>query len=211
MELAVKPVTDEAFRTYGKVITGYEIGDLLEKMGSTPLPDDVTYVPSVKELEELTVTKEIEKKLYGQMPIQVGYCNGHNRKLNAVEYHRDSEINIAVTDLILILGKQQDITPEFTYDSGLMEAFLVPAGTVIEVFATTLHYAPCHVEDSGFRCVVILPKGTNLDLEPLGEMVYEEDRLLFAKNKWLIGHEEGGLPEEAYIGITGENLSVSLN
>lgn len=208
MELAVKLVTDEAFRAYGKVITGYETGDLLEKMGSTPLPDDVTYVPSVKELEELTVTKEFERKLYGQMPIQVGFCNGHNRKLNAVEYHRDSEINIAVTDLILILGKQQDITPEFTYDSSLMEAFLVPAGTVIEVFATTLHYAPCHVEDSGFRCVVILPKGTNQELEPLGEMVYEEDRLLFAKNKWLIGHEEGGLPEEAYIGITGENLAV---
>jgi hypothetical protein len=208
MELTVKPVTDVAFRAYGKVITGYETGDLLEKMGSTPLPDDVTYVPSVKELEELTVVKEFEKKLYGQMPIQVGFCNGHNRKLNAVEYHRDSEINIAVTDLILILGKQQDITPKFTYDSSLMEAFLVPAGTVIEVFATTLHYAPCHVEDSGFRCVVILPKGTNQELEPLGEMVYEEDRLLFAKNKWLIGHEEGGLPEEAYIGITGENLAV---
>lgn len=208
MELVVKPVTDVAFRAYGKVITGYETGDLLEKMGSTPLPDDVTYVPSVKELEELNVVKEFEKKLYGQMPIQVGFCNGHNRKLNAVEYHRDSEINIAVTDLILILGKQQDITPEFTYDSGLMEAFLVPAGTVIEVFATTLHYAPCHVEDSGFRCVVILPKGTNQELEPLGEMVYEEDRLLFAKNKWLIGHEEGGLPREAYIGITGENLAV---
>jgi hypothetical protein len=208
MELAVKPVTDVAFRAYGKVITGYETGDLLEKMGSTPLPDDVTYVPSVKELEELTVVKEFEKKLYGQMPIQVGFCNGHNRKLNAVEYHRDSEINIAVTDLILILGKQQDITPEFTYDSSLMEAFLVPAGAVIEVFATTLHYAPCHVEESGFRCVVILPKGTNQELEPLGEMVYEEDRLLFAKNKWLIGHEEGGLPEEAYIGITGENLAV---
>lgn len=208
MELAVKSVTEEAFRAYGKVITGYETGDLLEKMGSTPLPEDVTYVPSVKELEELAVVREFEKKLYGQMPIQVGYCNGHNRKLNAVEYHRDSEINIAVTDLILILGKQQDITPEFTYDSGSMEAFLVPAGTVIEVFATTLHYAPCHVEDSGFRCVVILPRGTNLELEPLGEMSYKEDHLLFAKNKWLIGHEEGGLPKEAYIGITGENLSV---
>lgn len=208
MGLAVKPVTDEAFRAYGKVITGYETGELLEKMGSTPLPDDVIYVPSVKELEELEVTKEFAKRVYGQMPIQVGFCNGHNKKLNAVEYHRDSEVNIAVTDLILILGKQQDITTEFTYDSGLMEAFLVPAGTVIEVYATTLHYAPCHVEDSGFRCVVILPKGTNMELESLGEAVYKEDQLLFATNKWLIGHEEGGLPEEAYIGITGENLSV---
>ncbi len=208
MGLTIKPVTDPAFGTYGKVVTGYDAGELLEKMKETPLPEDVVYVPSVVELEELAVSKEMEKKLYGQLPIQVGYCNGHNKKLNAAEYHRSSEINIAVTDLILILGRQQDITPDYTYDSGKMEAFLVPAGTVIEVYATTLHYAPCHAEEDGFRCVVILPKDTNTDLEPAGEAVNKEDRLLFAKNKWLIGHKEGGLPEHAYIGISGENLSV---
>ena len=208
MGLTIKPVTDPAFLVYGKVVTGYDAGELLEKMKETPLPDDVVYVPSVAELEELAVSKEMEKKLYGQLPIQVGYCNGHNKKLNAAEYHRSSEINIAVTDLILILGRQQDITPDYIYDSGKMEAFLVPAGTVIEVYATTLHYAPCHAEEGGFRCVVILPKDTNTDLEQAGDAVNEEDRLLFAKNKWLIGHKEGGLPEHAYIGITGENLSV---
>ncbi|WP_313182723.1 DUF4867 family protein [Lacrimispora sp.] len=208
MGLTIKPVTDPAFQTYGKVVTGYDAGELLEKMKETPLPEDVVYVPSVAELEELAVSREMEKKLYGQLPIQVGYCNGHNKKLNAVEYHRGSEINIAVTDLILILGRQQDITSGYTYDSGKMEAFLVPAGTVIEVYATTLHYAPCHAEEGGFRCVVILPKDTNTDLEPAGEAVNEEDRLLFAKNKWLIGHKEGGLPEHAYIGISGENLSI---
>lgn len=208
MGLSIKPVTDPAFLTYGKVVTGYDAGELLEKMKETPLPAEVIYVPSVRELEELAVSKEMEKKLFGQLPIQVGYCNGHNKKLNAVEYHRNSEVNIAVTDLVLILGRQQDITPDYTYDSGKMEAFLVPAGTVIEVYATTLHYAPCHVEESGFRCVVILPKDTNTDLEPAGEAVNEEDRLLFAKNKWLMGHKEGGLPEHAFIGISGENLSI---
>lgn len=208
MGLSIKPVTDPAFLTYGKVVTGYDAGELLEKMKETPLPAEVIYVPSVRELEELAVSKEMEKKLFGQLPIQVGYCNGHNKKLNAVEYHRNSEVNIAVTDLVLILGRQQDIAPDYTYDSGKMEAFLVPAGTVIEVYATTLHYAPCHVEESGFRCVVILPKDTNTDLEPAGEAVNEEDRLLFAKNKWLMGHKEGGLPEHAFIGISGENLSI---
>ncbi|ADL03959.1 DUF4867 family protein [Lacrimispora saccharolytica] len=208
MGLTIKPVTDPAFRKYGKVVTGYDAGELLEKMKETPLPDEVVYVASVKELEELAVSKKIEKKLYGQLPIQVGYCNGHNKNMNAVEYHRNSEINVAVTDLILILGRQQDIAPDYTYDSGNMEAFLVPAGTMIEVYATTLHYAPCHVSEKGFRCVVILPKDTNTDLEPAGEAVNKEDRLLFAKNKWLIGHKEGGLPEHAYIGISGENLSV---
>lgn len=208
MGLAVKPVTDPAFRVYGKVVEGYEAGELLDRMKETPLPEDVIYVPSVPELEELKVSREIEKRMFGQLPIQVGYCNGHNKKLNAVEYHRNSEVNIAVTDMVLIVGRQQDITDEYTYDSGKMEAFLVPAGTAVEVYATTLHYAPCHVEEGGFRCVVILPKGTNTDLEPFGETAEGEDRLLFAKNKWLIGHEEGGLPSQAYIGISGENLSI---
>lgn len=64
--------------------------------------------------------------LYGGMPIQIGYCNGHNHLLNAVEYHRDSEINIAVTDMILILGKEQDITEDHTYDSSKNGGILNP-------------------------------------------------------------------------------------
>ena len=67
------------------------------------------------------------------MPIQIGYCNGHNKKLNAVEYHRDSEVDIAVDDLILILGKQQDIEEDHTYDTSRMEAFLVPALSLIHI------------------------------------------------------------------------------
>ena len=110
-------------------------------------------------------------------------------------------------DLILILGKQQDIEEDHTYDTSKMEAFLVPAGTAVEVYATTLHYAPCHVKDEGFRCVIVLPKDTNLDMEPV-EVKDPEDRLLFARNKWLIGHAQGGLPEGAFIGLKGENLSV---
>ena len=138
------------------------------------------------------------------MPIQIGYCNGHNHLLNAVEYHRDSEINIAVTDLILILGKEQDITEDHTYDSSKMEAFLIPAGTTIEVYATTLHYAPCNVAASGFKCVVVLPKGTNTDIT-LEEKHTPEDDLLFARNKWLLSHPDANIAGSV-AGIKGENL-----
>ena len=207
MGMQIKSITDPSFKAYGKIVTGYDCGELLKEMEKTPVPEDVIYVPSVPELEALSVAGEIEKNLYGQLPIQIGYCNGHNQKLNAVEYHRNSEINVAVTDLVLILGKQQDIAEDMTYDTSLMEAFLVPAGTVIEVYGTTLHYAPCHVAEEGFRCVVILPKDTNTDMDPI-EIKNEEDKLLFAKNKWLIGHEEGSLPDHAFIGLIGENLTV---
>ena len=207
MGMTVKKVTDPAFKAYGRVITGYDFSGLLKAMEQTPLPEDVIYIPSLPEMEALPSAKELENGIYGQMPIQIGCCNGHNKKLNAVEYHRDSEVDIAVDDLILILGKQQDIEEDHTYDTSRMEAFLVPAGTAVEVYATTLHYAPCHVKDEGFRCVIVLPRDTNLDMEPV-EVKDPEDRLLFARNKWLIGHAQGGLPEGAFIGLKGENLSV---
>ena len=207
MGMTVKKVTDAAFKAYGRVIKGYDFSGLLKAMEQTPLPEDVIYIPSLPEMEALPAAKELENGIYGQMPIQIGCCNGHNKKLNAVEYHRDSEVDIAVDDLILILGKQQDIEEDHTYDTSRMEAFLVPAGTAVEVYATTLHYAPCHVKDEGFRCVIVLPRDTNLDMEPV-EVKDLEDRLLFARNKWLIGHAQGGLPEGAFIGLKGENLSV---
>ena len=207
MGMTVKKVTDPAFKAYGRVITGYDFSGLLKAMEQTPLPEDVIYIPSLPEMEALPAAKELENGIYGQMPIQIGCCNGHNKKLNAVEYHRDSEVDIAVDDLILILGKQQDIEEDHTYDTSRMEAFLVPAGTAVEVYATTLHYAPCHVKDEGFRCVIVLPRDTNLDMEPV-EVKDPEDRLLVDRNKWLIGHAQGGLPEGAFIGLKGENLSV---
>ena len=112
-----------------------------------------------------------------------------------------------MTDAILILGRQQDITEDFTYDTSLAEAFLIPAGTAVEVYATTLHYAPCGVNGQGFRVTVVLPKGTNLDLE--AAHTEGEDGHLTAKNKWLLGHPEGGLPEGSPMGLVGKNLNIN--
>lgn len=204
--MEIYEVTDEAFREYGRVIADVDFSELLEKLAETPVPEDVVYVASEEMLEELPVYEELTDKTYGELPIQIGYCNGHNHLLNAVEYHRDSEINIAVTDLILILGKEQDITEDHTYDSSKMEAFLIPAGTTIEVYATTLHYAPCNVAASGFKCVVVLPKGTNTDIT-LEEKHTPEDDLLFARNKWLLSHPDANIAGSV-AGIKGENLSV---
>ena len=162
--MKIQKVTDPAFRKYGQVLEGYDFTGLIKEMKHTPVPEDVIYVPSVEELEALDIMKDLQNKGYGGLPVQIGYCNGHNKKLNAVEYHRNSEINVAVTDLVLLIGHQQDIEPDHTYDTSKIEAFLVPAGTGIEVYATTLHYAPCHVNEGGFQCVVVLPKGTNTDL-----------------------------------------------
>ena len=204
--MKIQKVTDPAFRKYGQVLEGYDFTGLIKEMKHTPVPEDVIYVPSVEELEALDIMKDLQNKGYGGLPVQIGYCNGHNKKLNAVEYHRNSEINVAVTDLVLLIGQQQDIEPDHTYDTSRIEAFLVPAGTGIEVYATTLHYAPCHVNEGGFQCVVVLPKGTNTDLTfQTGKT--GEDSLMTAKNKWLIAHEDAKI-EGAFNGLKGENITI---
>lgn len=204
--MKIQKVTDPAFRKYGQVLEGYDFTGLIKEMKHTPVPEDVIYVPSVEELEALDIMKDLQNKGYGGLPVQIGYCNGHNKKLNAVEYHRNSEINVAVTDLVLLIGHQQDIELDHTYDTSKIEAFLVPAGTGIEVYATTLHYAPCHVNEGGFQCVVVLPKGTNTELTFQTEKT-GEDSLMTAKNKWLIAHEDAKIAG-AFNGLKGENITI---
>lgn len=206
--MIIKSVTDKEFKKYGQVLKNYDCTEIIKKMGNTPLPSDVTYEPSIKELEDLKIAEELRKREFGELPIQIGYCNGNNYLLNAVEYHRSSEINIAITDLILLIGCQQDIEDDYSYNTANIEAFLVPAGTIIEVYATTLHYAPCNANEGGFKCVVVLPRDTNLSLENEIEKT-GEDALLFARNKWLIGHKDTDLGSQgAFIGLVGENIHI---
>lgn len=202
----IQSVADASFGKYGKVLKEYDCTELIEKMKQTPVTEDVVYAASVKELEELAIAGDFRNRMYGGMPIQIGYCNGKNKRLNALEYHRNSEVNAAVTDMILLVGSQQDIREDFTYDTSLVEAFLVPAGTVVEMYATTLHYAPCSVAENGFRCTVILPKNTNTELDfPVRQE--GEERLLTAKNKWLIAHRDAEI-EGAFCGLKGENIEL---
>lgn len=210
--MQIYEVTDQKFRKYGRVLDSSSLTEevrkeLLEQMEKTPLPADVVYEPSVEALEQTKAAEILKEEIFGELPVQVGYCNGNNYLLNALEYHRSSEINIAATDLILLLGSEQDVAEDFTYETDKVEGFLVKRGTAVELYATTLHYAPCNADTSGFRDVVVLPKGTNYPLAVSHEAA-GEDRLLAAANKWLIGHAEGGLPEGSFLGLKGKNISV---
>lgn len=206
--MIIKKISDNEFKKYGHVLKNYDCSKLIKKMEMTPLPNNVIYEPSIKELEELKIAEELRIREFGELPIQIGYCNGNNYLLNAVEYHRSSEINIAVTDFILLLGCIQDIEEDYSYDTSKIEAFLIPAGTILEVYATTLHYAPCSANENGFKCVVVLPRDTNLPLENKINKC-SEDVLLFARNKWLIGHKDTDLKSQgAFIGLKGQNISM---
>jgi len=214
MKMKILSVNDPAFRKYGRVVDNVDFAGLVEEMKKTPVPEGVVYEPSVPELEALPVMQTLTEKVYGEMPVQIGYCNGHNTKLNALEYHRDSEINVAATEAVLMLGLRQDVEPDYTYDTSKVEAFLVPAGTAVEIYATTLHYAPCGVDGKGFQVTIVLPKGTNYPLKTphvraAGTTADNEDCLITAVNKWLIGHAEGGLEEGSFLGLKGKNLDIN--
>ncbi len=206
-------VTDPLFREYGAVVEGYDTGELLSVLEEkTPQSETGTeYVPEDAALMTLPIAREFRERAYGGMPVQLGWCNGYNTRLNALEYHRDSEFNVGTEDFILLLAKRSDIE-DGVLDTARVKAFLCPAGTLVEVYATTLHYAPCSAEKGkGFRVCVVLPKGTNLE-KPSIEVKSYEDSLLFASNKWLLAHSESSEAAlGAVVALKGINIDVSEN
>ena len=210
--MTIYPVTAPEFVPYGRIITGYEnecaavVGALRT---STPLPDATGYVPEEPALQNLPEASVLGTALFGGMPFQMGWCNGHNTRLNCLEYHRDSEFNLGTQDFILLLAKEDEIE-NGKLDTARVKAFRVPAGTLVEVYATTLHYAPCHTDPAaGFKVLVALPKGTNTprpDLPVRGG----DDACLWACNKWLLAHPESSeAAQGAQAALTGINIDIA--
>ena len=211
--MTILPISDPAFASYGKILEGYDTQELLRTLeAATPLPQGVEYVPSQPELEALPLTSLLASNAYGGMPIQMGWCNGHSTKLNCLEYHRDSELNCGTEDFILLLARMDDIAPDGTLDTGLVKAFRVPAGVLVEVYATTLHYAPCSAaKGAGFRVLVALPKGTN-GPRPDIQVLNREDSMLWACNKWLLAHPESSeAAQGAPAVLRGENIDIAAD
>ena len=207
--MKILSVTDPAFAPYGKVLDGYDTKELLGTLEAvTPLPEGVEYVPSQPELEALPIAKQLSDNAYGGMPIQLGWCNGHNTKLNCLEYHRDSELNLGSRDFILLVAKREDME-DGRLDTAKVQAFHCPAGVLVEVYATTLHYAPCSAKKgAGFRVLIVLPLGTN-GPRPEISPKNEEDRRLWACNKWLLAHRESSeAAQGAPVLLEGVNLDI---
>ncbi len=197
-------IIDKSFRIYGKVFD-HTFPDIIEYMEEkTRMPEEGNiYIASDSEFEKIESFKYIKDQIYGGQDIQFGYCNGMNEKLNALEFHKGSEVNIAVTDFVLILGKVQDIEG-LEFDTNNVEAFYVRRGDVFEIYSTTLHFSPCKVSKDGFKCVVVLPRFTNTDLD------FKPEGLLFKNNKWILTHPENNkLMSQGVNGrLLGENIRI---
>lgn len=208
--MEIKSIFDAEFSPYGQVHKGYKLDGLLAAMKAIPLPESgTTYQPAIPELEALPIFELFGANAYGGMPVQLGMCWGRNTKLNCLEYHRDSEFNVGTHDFILLLAKQDEIV-DGMLDTAKVRAFRVPAGVLVEVYATTLHYAPCHTDETeGFRVAVALPRGTN-EAKPAIKAITEEDQLLWARNKWLLAHEDSAeAGQGAAVRLSGDNNDIA--
>lgn len=209
--MKIYSVYDPEFKPYGQIVDGLAdtIQEILPVLQAAPQGAGVEYVPEYKPLQELSAMVEISEHCYGGMPVELGWCNGHNTKLNCLEYHRDSEFNLGTEDFVLLLARQEEIE-DGVLDTEKVKAFRVPAGVLVEVYATTLHYAPCSAASgAGFQVVVVLPRGTNgpkPDLTPLNG----EDETLTACNKWLLAHPDSDEAKGgAKVGLRGENIDIA--
>ena len=202
--MKIYSIEDKRFSKYGKILENPFFEELCEKAKSIEIPESgCSYLASIKEFETPEAI-EYFSQYFGQMPIQIGYCWGVNSLLNAVEWHKTSEVHCALEDMVVLLGYYGDIR-ENKYDSKKIQAFLVKKGQAIEVYSTTLHYCPVKANGGIFKNVVVLPKGTNTPLDK-----HSNDKLLVAKNKWLIAHLDCKKQVDLgrVVGITGKNLNI---
>ncbi len=207
-DFPIYSVHDAAFAPYGRVVTDVDAGALIAAWSREMPESGVNYEPSIAELEACAGFAAMQR--YFGSPMQAGCCWGYNQNMDALEYHRASEFNVAVTDMVLFLADRRDLDDNDCLDASAVKAFFAPKGTTIEAYATTLHYAPCQTDAGGFVCLVLLPKGTNHDLTFTPSKTGEE-RLLRARDKWLVCCDDCQdlIAQGAYPGVRG-NLHLNL-
>lgn len=210
--MKIYSVFDPEFQKYGQVLKRYDFSSLFRAcQAAVTLPEQgFAYLASLPELETLPIASALQNRAFGGLPVQIGCCFGSNHTLNCLEYHKSSELNIAMDPVVLLLGQRSDLN-NFHLDTAKIQAFRIPAGTGVELFATTLHYAPCNDSSDGFRVICVLPRGTN-GKKPDAILRTGEDRICMGANKWLIAHAQA--PEAAagaFVGLDGENLTINDN
>ncbi len=204
--IKIYTTADKEFSQFGVKLDGFDTAEIVRAGERFAMPQEGSvYEASCQAFEKLDIAKEITEKCFGELDTQIGYCYGHSSFLNAFEWHTSSEVNVAVTDLILILAQRSDLV-NGKIDSSKAKVFFLEKGEIVEVFATSLHFCPCQVEKGGFGCVVALPKGTNIPLtnEPA------QNPLMFRKNKWIIAHVDNAplIARGVVPGVTGENIEI---
>lgn len=198
------------FRQYGMVHPEIRAPRMKEYVLAHKPEGGEIYVPCEQALMKMEESRVIAESLFGQTACQIGYFHGRDTKLNAVEYHKCSEVLILFEPAVLILGSVWDIEDGHV-DSSRMKLFYVPADTCVELYATTLHYSPLMATGRGVCQVVAQSAGTNTPLQTEKAIRISTDKYLLQRNKWVLAHKEYAacLGSGACEGILGTNITLS--
>ncbi len=210
-QLPLFDVSSPEFAPYGRLLDALDCSQLRTKMEELPIPESGNcYVASDGGLESLPQAEKIRRLVFGDMDIQCGYCNGSGYTLNALEYHKCSEVNYSSTGLVLLLALPDDIE-RGRLDSRKVKGFYLPPDTPVEIFPRVLHFAPCRVDRRGFNCLVVLERGVNSPLDYREKNARGEEALLWFRGKWLICHPDSPQAEKgAFQAISGENIQLHI-
>lgn len=203
-------VTDAAFAPFGRVL-GPAGEALRAALSARPIPaSGNAYEASCPGLEAPEEVRALADAVFGGMDWQAGCCSGRGDTLNALEYHKCSEVNATTTGCVLLMALPEALR-DGALDSRDVTGFYLPPDTVIEVWPRVLHFAPCRVTETGFNCLVILERGVNAPLPRKDPAARGEARLLWMRGKWLVCHPDS--PQAAggaCAGISGANLQLRI-
>lgn len=183
--------------------------EILAALANTPLPAATDYVAEDAALQELPAAVEVSEHLFGGMPCQLGWCNGHNTYLNCLEYHRDSEFNLGTEAFILLLAKQDEME-NGVLDTAKVRAFPRAGGRA----------------DRGLRhhaALLPLPRGPREGLPRDGGAARGHQHRLppprraqpagppaLGAQQVVIAHPDSApAAKGAVIGLTGENIDIA--
>jgi hypothetical protein len=196
-ELKFLKAKDES-TLFKKVEIKYD--DLILLSAKLNITDENNYIANDTGALLLHSVKETEKEIFGELPIQAGWCFGKNIYMNGMEWHKTSEVVVACTDCVLLIGSYLDVIND-TYISSKASALYLEKGEAVELLPMTLHLAPLPVQDV-FKVGIILPKGTNLALS------CGINGAKRAVNKWLLLHKDNlkGIKNGGKVGVIGSNI-----
>ena len=202
--MKIYSIFDKKFTKYGQVINctfEKKLNNIYEKLEKNQ--KGVRYLPKVDEFYSKKVVNFFKEYL-GELEIQIGICDGYNNILNALEWHKTSEVNFAFTDMILLLGDARDFKKGY-YDTKKLKAFEVKKGQCFEMYANTLHFCPMAKNNQFFSNLIVLNKDTNTLLEEKTQV-----KELVKKNKWLVCHPDCTEYVKAgkIIGLKGKNINI---
>ena len=214
-DLTIHTVDEELFLQYGRLVHSSVFDELAYYIDkNTVIPERNTYVADIPDLHKPYIDEALSV-FYGGFVPQIGYCNGPNVTMNGCEYHKGPELTIAVTDCLMWWVLPQDLINFDYVDSKCANVFYIPKGCAFLLHPLVLHLAPCKVDNRGYKTVIILPKGTNLPIEPeLKERLKNsgdpESRILHMQNKYMITHKdwEPLVSQGVHIGLIGINRGV---